>query len=124
MEFAASIAKYAADELVTTRKELRYMTDQYEKIYNEKAALEEKMLEMEKKMLEMEKKMLEMEKKTLEMEKKMLEMEAKLTTWSTKHIITEYEAEWSKAITDIDKIRMIEEKYDIACKMENLMKNV
>ena len=117
MEFAASIAKYAADELVTTRKELRYMTDQYEKIYNEKAALEEKMLEMEKKMLEME-------KKTLEIEKKMLEMEAKLTTWSTKHIITEYEAEWSKAITDIDKIRMIEEKYDIACKMESIVKKI
>ena len=101
MEFAASIANYAADELVSTRKELRYMTDQHDKIYNEKSALEEKMLEMEK---------------------KMLEMEAKLTTWSTKHIITEYEAEWSKAITDIDKIRMIEEKYDIACKMESIVK--
>jgi len=101
MEFAASIANYAADELVTTRKELRYMTDQHEKIYNENAELEEKMLEMEK---------------------KMLEMEAKLAFWSTKHIITEYEAEWSKAITDIDKIRMIEEKYDIACKMESIVK--
>ena len=108
MEFAASIANYAADELVTTRKELRYMTDQYEKIYNEKAALEEKMLEMEK--------------KVLEMERKTLEMEAKLTMWSIKHILTEYEAEWSKAITDIDKIRMIEEKYDIACKMESIVK--
>jgi hypothetical protein len=108
MEFAASIANYAADELVSTRKELRYMTDQHEKIYNEKSALDEKMLTMEKKMLTME--------------KKMLEMEAKLTMWSTKHIITEYEAEWSKAITDIDKIRMIEEKYDIACKMESIVK--
>jgi hypothetical protein len=108
MEFAASIANYAADELVTTRKELRYMTDQHEKIYNEKAAMEEKMLEMEKKMLEME--------------KKMLEMEAKLAFWSTKHILTEYEAEWSKAVTDINKIRMIEEKYDIACKMESIVK--
>jgi len=115
MEIATMIAKYAADELVTTRKELRYMTDQHEKIYNEKSALEEKMLEMEKKMLEME-------KKTLEMEKKTLEMEAKLTMWSIKHILTEYEAEWSKAVTDINKIRMIEEKYDIACKMESIVK--
>ena len=103
MEFAASIANYAADELQSTRKELRFMTDQHEKIYNEKASLEEKMLEMER---------------------KMLEMEAKLTMWSTKHIITEYEAEWSKAITDIDKIRMIEEKYDIACKMESIVKKI
>lgn len=108
MEFATSIANYAADELVTSRKELRYITDQHEKIYNENAALEEKMLEMEEKILTME--------------KKMLEMEAKLTMWSTKHILTEYEAEWSKAVTDINKIRIIEEKYDIACKMESIVK--
>ena len=101
MEIATMIANYAADELQSTRKELRHMNDQHEKIYNEKAALEEKVLEMEK---------------------KMLAMDAKLTFWSTEHILTEYEAEWSKAVTDINKIRMIEAKYDIACKMDAIVK--
>ena len=87
MEIATMIANYATDELQSTRKELRYMKDEHEKIYNEKAALEEKVLEMEK---------------------KMLAMEAKLNFWSTEHILTEYEAEWSNAVTDINKVRMID----------------
>ena len=57
LDFAAQLANFAADELVSTRKELREVNDRHEKLYNDYENLKYDHENLKAAMLEMEKKM-------------------------------------------------------------------
>jgi predicted nucleic acid-binding Zn-ribbon protein len=116
LEFAAHIANFAADELVSTRKELSCVNLRYEKIYNEHENLKYDHENLKEAMLEMEKKM-----HTLEQELSRLQ-EAE-QQWSTEYILRESEDEWSKPTPDTDKIKMLDAKYEAARQIEDIKRS-
>ena len=107
----AHLANFAADELETTRKQLRNVEDRHEKLYNEHENLKKAMAEMEKKMRELEQTV------ASQNEELALRQEAE-KKWSIPHILREIEDEWAKAIPDTYKIEKLNAKYEAAVKIE------
>jgi predicted RNase H-like nuclease (RuvC/YqgF family) len=113
LEFAAHLANFAADELVSTRKELRNVEDRHEKLYNDHENLKEAMIEMEKKMRELE-------QTVASQDEELARREEAEKNWSIPHILREIEDEWAKATPDTDKIKKLDNKYEAAVKIEEL----
>jgi predicted nucleic acid-binding Zn-ribbon protein len=113
IEFAAHLANFAADELVSTRKELRNIEDRHEKLYNDHENLKEAMIEMEKKMRELKQIVASQDEELARRQ----EAEKK---WSIPHILSEIDDEWAKAVPDTYKIQKLNAKYEAAVKIEEL----
>jgi len=113
LEFAAHLANFAADELVSTRKELRNVEDRHEKLYNEHENLKEAMLEMEKKMRELE-------QTVASQDEELARREEAEKEWSCDHILRKTEDEWAKANPDTDKIKKLDAKYEVAYQIAKL----
>lgn len=110
LEFATHLANFAADELVSTRKELRNVEDRHEKLYNEHENLKEAMIEMEKKLRELEQ-IVAIQDEELKRLRKGEEDE-----WSCERILREIEDEWARAYPDEDRIKQLNAKYDSNCR--------
>jgi phage shock protein A len=117
LEFAAQLANFAADELVSTRKELRCVNSRYEKLYNDHENLkyDHENLQQEHDKLKYDHENLQ--QAMLEMEKKMSALLATHKEQSAEQILREFEEEWSKPARDYDKIQMLNEKYDAICRV-------
>ena len=113
LEFASHLANFAADELVSTRKELKNVEDRHEKLYNDHENLKEAMIEMEKKLRQLEQTV------ASQAEELARHQEAE-KEWSIAHILREIEDEWAKATPDTDKIKKLDNKYEAAVKIEEL----
>ncbi len=117
LEFAAQLANFAADELVSTRKELRCVNSRYEKLYNDHENLkyDHENLQQEHDKLKYDHENLK--EAMIEMEKKMSALLSSQQEQSPEHILHEIEDEWSKETPDHDKIKMLNDKYDAVCRM-------
>ncbi len=117
LEFAAQLANFAADELVSTRKELRCINSRYEKLYNDHENLKydhENLKEAHENLKEAHE---NLQQEMLEMEKKMSALLATHKEQSGEQILREFEHEWSKETRDYDKIQMLNKKYDAICRL-------
>ena len=112
MSIAEHIANFAADELVSTRKELRNVEDRYEKLYNEHENLKEAMIEMEKKLRELEQIVASQDEELTRLRKGEEE-------WSSERILREIEDEWARAYPDEDRIKQLNAKYDSNCRQKS-----
>lgn len=110
LEFAAQLANFAADELVSTRKELREVNTRYEKLYNDHENLKYDHENLQQAHENLKEAM-------IEMEKKMSALLSSQQEQSPEHILHEIEDEWSKETPDHDKIKMLNDKYDAVCRM-------
>jgi len=112
LEFAAHLANFAADELVSTRKELNCVNNRYKTLYNDHENLKDAMAEMEKKLRQLEKTVARQDEELARRE----EAEKK---WSIPHILREIEDEWAKAVPDTYKIEKLNAKHEAAVKIED-----
>lgn len=116
IEFAAKLANFAADELVSTRNELSCVNRRYEKLYNDHENLKYYHENLKESMLEMEKKM-------HALEQELSRLQEAEQQWSTDHILRESEDEWSKPTPDTEKIKMLDAKYEAALKIESIKRS-
>lgn len=127
IEFAANLAVTAANELVSTRKELRNVEDRHEKLYTEHENLKEAMLEMEKKLRQLEQTVASQDEELARFReaesgffKSSLALWHAEKEWSCEHIRQQMEHEWDMPTPDNDKIKKLDAKYEVACQIAKL----